>query len=181
MVDQLLQLADDPNLEVPIGRDGVKAFTLVRSSCCLSHSTCFFFYLKLCLWLTKHTLLPAGSHRRRHGHVEWAMSELLRNPDVLAKATAELDSVVGRGRLVTEADVPSLPYLDAVVKEVMRLHPAAPLLVPRLSREATTTVDGYDIPAGTRVFVNVWAIGRDPATWAASAEFRPERFFGSVA
>ncbi|TVU41530.1 hypothetical protein EJB05_15058, partial [Eragrostis curvula] len=153
MVDQLMQLADDPDLEVPIGRDGVKAFIL--------------------------DLIAAGTDTSA-ATVEWAMSELLRNPDVLAKATAELDRVVGRGRLVTEADITSLPYLDAVVKEVMRLHPVAPLLIPRLSREATTTVaGGYDIPAGTLVFVNAWAIGRDPAAWAAPAEFRPERFVGS--
>jgi cytochrome P450 len=109
--------------------------------------------------------------------VEWAMSELLRKPDVLAKATEELDRVVGGDRLVTEGDMPSLPYLDAVVKETMRLHPVVPLLIPRVSRE-DTSVAGYDIPKGTRVLVNVWAIGRDPAVWkdAAADEFRPERF-----
>jgi len=97
----------------------------------------------------------------------------------MAKATGELDRVVGGGRLVTEEDIPRLPYLDAVVKEALRVHPVAPLLAPRLSRE-DTSVGGYDIPAGTRVFVNVWAIARDPALWGdASEEFRPERFVGS--
>jgi typhasterol/6-deoxotyphasterol 2alpha-hydroxylase len=110
--------------------------------------------------------------------VEWAMSELLRNPEVLAKATEELDRVVGRNRLVAEGDIPSLPYLDAVVKETLRLHPVAPLLTPRLCRE-DVSVGGYDIPAGARVFVNAWAIGRDPAVWEAPLEFRPERFAGS--
>jgi cytochrome P450 len=95
---------------------------------------------------------------------EWALSELLRNPEAMAKATA---------------DIPRLPYLEAVVKETLRVHPVAPLLAPRLSRE-DTSVGGYDIPAGTRVFVNVWAIARDPALWGdASEEFRPERFVGS--
>ena len=111
--------------------------------------------------------------------IEWAMSELLRKPEVLAKATEELDSVIGHGRLVTEQDIPNLPYLEAIVKETMRLHPVTPLLAPRLSREDAST-GSYDIPAGTLVFVNVWAIGRDPAVWGCDAEeFRPERFVGS--
>ncbi|RCV44716.1 hypothetical protein SETIT_9G396800v2 [Setaria italica] len=111
--------------------------------------------------------------------IEWAMSELLRNPDALAKATEELDRVIGRERLVTEGDIPNLPYMEAVVKEAMRLHPVTPLLAPRLSRE-DASMGGYDVPAGTLVFVNVWAIGRDPAVWGdAPSEFRPERFVGS--
>ena len=110
--------------------------------------------------------------------VEWALSELLKKPEVLAKATEELDRVVGRGRWVTEKDMPNLPYVDAIVKETMRLHPVAPMLVPRLSRE-DTSINGYDIPAGTRVLVMVWSIGRDPELWEAPEEFMPERFLGS--
>jgi cytochrome P450 len=152
MVDQLLQLADDPSLDVPIDRDGVKASILE---------------------------LITGGTDTSSVTVEWAMSELLRKPEVLAKATEELDRVVGRDRLVAEGDIPSLPYLDAVVKETMRLHPVVPLLIPRVSRE-DTSVAGYGIPRGTRVLVNVWAIGRDPAVWGdAAEEFRPERFVGS--
>ncbi|KAG2540580.1 hypothetical protein PVAP13_9NG574156 [Panicum virgatum] len=93
------------------------------------------------------------------------MSELLRGgPDALVKATEELDRVVGRERLVTEGDIPNLPYIEAIVKETTRLHPVTPLLSPRISRE-DASVDSYDIPAGTLVFANVWAIGRDPAVW----------------
>ncbi|KAL6880598.1 hypothetical protein ACP4OV_012163 [Aristida adscensionis] len=154
MVDQLLQLADDPNLEVPIERNGVKAFTLD---------------------------LIAGGTDTSSVTVEWAMSELLRNPEALAKATKELDRVVGRDRLVTEGDIPSLPYLEAIVKETMRLHPVAPLLTPRVCREDTTVPGGYHIPAGTRVFINAWAIGRDPVAWEAPAAFRPDRFTGAGA
>jgi len=108
------------------------------------------------------------------------MSELLRGrPDALVKATEELDRVVGRERLVTEGDIPNLPYIEAIVKETTRLHPVTPLLSPRISRE-DASVDSYDIRAGTLVFVNVWAIGRDPAVWGDDAdEFRPERFVGS--
>ncbi|CAO2034693.1 unnamed protein product [Urochloa humidicola] len=110
--------------------------------------------------------------------VDWAMSELLRKPTVLATATEELDRVVGRGRWVAEEDLPRLPFLQAIVKETMRLHPVSPLLSPRVARE-DASIAGYDIPRGTLVHVNVWAIGRDPAVWDAPDEFVPERFIGS--
>nr|QGN65414.1 cytochrome P450 [Oryza sativa f. spontanea] len=151
MVDVLLQFADNPNLEVKLKREGVKAFTQD---------------------------LIAGGTESSAVTVEWALSELLKKPEVFAKANEELDRVVGRGRWVTEKDVPSLTYVDAIVKETMRLHPVAPMLVPRLSRE-DTSVDGYDIPAGTRVLVSVWTIGRDPKLWDAPEEFMPERFIGN--
>jgi cytochrome P450 len=122
--------------------------------------------------------LIAGGTESSAVTVEWALSELLKKPEVFAKATEELDRVVGRGRWVTEKDIPSLPYMDAIVKETMRLHPVAPMLVPRLSRE-DTSIGGYDIPAGTRVLVSVWTIGRDPELWDAPEEFMPERFLGS--
>ena len=134
--------------------------------------------------LTTHPLewhvqdLIAGGTESSAVTVEWSISELLKKPEVIVKATEELDRVIGRGRWVTEKDMPSLPYVDAIVKETMRLHPVAPMLVPRLSRE-DTTVAGYDIPAGTRVLVSVWSIGRDPALWDAPEEFMPERFLGS--
>ncbi|KAF8650516.1 hypothetical protein HU200_063888 [Digitaria exilis] len=111
--------------------------------------------------------------------IEWAMSELLRHPDAMASATDELDRVVGPYRWVTEGDLPNLPYVDAVVKETLRLHPVGPLLVPHHAREDTVVVAGgnYDVPAGARVLVNAWAIARDPASWPdAPGEFRPERF-----
>ncbi|RLN34399.1 flavonoid 3-monooxygenase [Panicum miliaceum] len=151
MVDVLLQIADDPALEVELNRESVKAFTQD---------------------------LIAGGTESSAVTVEWAISELLKKPEVVAKATEELDRVIGRGRWVTEKDIPQLPYVDAIVKETMRLHPVAPLLVPRLARE-DATVAGYDIPAGTRVLVSVWSIGRDPALWDAPEEFMPERFLGS--
>uniref|UniRef100_A0ACD5WLB8 Uncharacterized protein n=1 Tax=Avena sativa TaxID=4498 RepID=A0ACD5WLB8_AVESA len=151
MVDVLLQLASDPGLEVKLTREGVKAFTLD---------------------------LIAGGTETSSVTLEWALSELLKKPEVLAKATEELDRVIGRGRWVTEKDIASLPYTQGIVKETMRLHPVAPMLVPRLSRE-DTSVGGYDIPAGTRVLVSVWSIGRDPELWDEPDEFMPERFLGS--
>ncbi|KAF8728742.1 hypothetical protein HU200_018020 [Digitaria exilis] len=150
MVDVLLELADDPNLEVPIERYGVKGFTLD---------------------------FIGGGTDTSAVTVEWAMSELLRNPEVLAKANEEMDRVISRECLVEEEDITRLPYLEAVVKETMRLHPVGPLLTPRLCRE-DVSLGGYDIPAGTRVLINVWTISRDPAVWDAPMEFRPERFVG---
>jgi cytochrome P450 len=122
--------------------------------------------------------LVAGGTESAAVIVEWAISELLKNPEVFTKATEELDGVIGRGRWVTEKDITHLPYIDAIVKETMRLHMVVPLLSPRLSRE-DTSVGGYDIPAGTRVLVNAWTISRDPSLWDSPEEFRPERFVGS--
>ncbi|KAF7843773.1 cytochrome P450 71A1-like [Senna tora] len=93
----------------------------------------------------------------------------------LKKATEELDRVIGRHRWVKEEDIAKLPYMEAIVKETMRLHPLAPLITPRLARY-DCNVGGYDIPKGTIVLVNVWAIGRDPSIWDNPNEFFPERF-----
>ncbi|KAL2622759.1 hypothetical protein R1flu_002964 [Riccia fluitans] len=108
---------------------------------------------------------------------EWALSELLRNPRILQKAQAEMDSVVGRERFVEEADLPHLPELNAICKETFRLHPAAPL-ISRVSAEYCE-VHGYRIPAKTRLFVNIYAIQRDPEVYDRPTEFYPERFVGS--
>ncbi|KAK1692116.1 hypothetical protein QYE76_008813 [Lolium multiflorum] len=110
--------------------------------------------------------------------VEWAMSELMKNPRILHKAQAEVrEAFKGQGRL-SEEDIVKvrLDYLHLVIKETLRLHPPAALLLPR-ECGATCRVMGYDVPKGTKVFVNVWAIGRDDRYWGADAEaFRPERF-----
>ncbi|GLT67969.1 hypothetical protein SLA2020_402390 [Shorea laevis] len=107
--------------------------------------------------------------------VEWAMAELIKNPRVQHKAQEELDRVIGFERVMTEADVTSLPYLQCVVKESLRLHPPTPLMLPHRAN-ADVKIGGYDIPKGSSVHVNVWALGRDPAVWKNPLEFRPERF-----
>jgi flavonoid 3'-monooxygenase len=134
--------------------------------------------------LTEHTLdtcylfqnlFTAGTDTTS-STVEWALAELLRRPEVLAQAQREIDAVVGKERLVTESDLPHLTFLAAVVKETFRLHPSTPLSLPRVAAE-DCEVDGYHIPRGTTLLVNVWAISRDPASWGPDAlEFRPERF-----
>nr|CAD1841591.1 unnamed protein product [Ananas comosus var. bracteatus] len=107
--------------------------------------------------------------------VEWAMSELVRNPSVMKKAQSEVREVFGARAKVTEADLKELSYLKLVVKEALRLHPPVPLLLPRECREPCRVL-GYDIPEKTRVLVNVWAMGRDPQIWDDAEEFKPERF-----
>ncbi|KAF3776672.1 Flavonoid 3'-monooxygenase [Nymphaea thermarum] len=107
--------------------------------------------------------------------VEWAIAELIRHPHIQKKVQAELDSVVGRDRLVKESDIPNLTYLQAVVKETFRLHPSTPLSLPRIASESCQ-VAGYHIPKDTRLLVNVWAISRDPSIWTDPLEFQPERF-----
>ncbi|EER95892.2 flavonoid 3'-monooxygenase [Sorghum bicolor] len=161
LVDVLLERADaeegtqtQESAEARLPRDGVKAF--IQD-------------------------IIAGGTESSAVTIEWAMSELLRHPEAMAAATAELDRVVGSGRWVEERDLPELPYIDAVVKETLRLHPVGPLLVPHHARE-DTVVAGYDVPAGARVLVNAWAIARDPASWPDAPEaFRPERFLGGAA
>ncbi|XP_062203791.1 flavonoid 3'-monooxygenase CYP75B3 [Phragmites australis] len=111
--------------------------------------------------------------------VEWALAELIRHPDVLKKAQQELDAVVGRDRLVSETDLPRLTYLTAVIKETFRLHPSTPLSLPRVAGEECE-VNGFRIPRGTTLLVNVWAIARDPAAWPEPLEFRPARFLPGV-
>ncbi|KAL0415985.1 UNVERIFIED_CONTAM: Flavonoid 3'-monooxygenase [Sesamum latifolium] len=96
-------------------------------------------------------------------------------PKILAQARQELDSVVGSARHVLESDLPRLPFLQAVVKETFRLHPSTPLSLPRIADESCE-INGYFIPKGSTLLVNVWAIARDPDVWSSPLEFRPERF-----
>ncbi|KAJ7969673.1 Cytochrome P450 [Quillaja saponaria] len=112
--------------------------------------------------------------------LDWAFSELLRNPRVMKKLQQELENVVGLNKMVEQSDVEKLNYLDMVVKETYRLHPVAPFLIPHESTE-DITVNGYYIKKNTRVIVNVWAIGRDPKTWSENVEeFYPERFTDNI-
>jgi cytochrome P450 len=107
--------------------------------------------------------------------IEWAIAELVRNPGKLKRAQAELEEVVGLNRRLEESDTERLPYLRAVVKEVFRLHPAGPLLVPHRA-DSRFEIAGFVIPKHSRVLVNVWGMGRDPQIWNEPLKFVPERF-----
>lgn len=111
--------------------------------------------------------------------VEWAMTELVKNPMIMKKAQEEVRRVVGNNKSkIEDSDVSQMDYLKCVIKETLRLHPAAPLLAPH---ETTSSVKlrGYDIPDKTMVYVNAWAIQRDPEFWERPEEFLPERFESS--
>ncbi|KAJ8650058.1 hypothetical protein MRB53_003081 [Persea americana] len=110
--------------------------------------------------------------------VEWAIAEMMKKPETLKKAQEEVDAVVGKDNVVEESHLPKLHYLSAVVKEVLRLHPALPLLVPHCP-SLTCAVGDFTIPQGARVFVNVWAIHRDPSIWPNPSEFNPDRFLNA--
>ncbi|XP_068640457.1 cytochrome P450 76T24-like [Aristolochia californica] len=110
--------------------------------------------------------------------LEWAMAELLLNPEAMARARSELDEIIGEGKQVEESDVCRLPYLQAIVKETLRLHPPAPFLIPQKA-ECDVEIFGYTIPKHTKVIVNAWAIARDSEIWADPTCFKPERFLRS--
>ena len=107
--------------------------------------------------------------------IEWAMSNLLNHPSMLRKLKDEIDSQVGQERLIDEPDLSKLPYLQNIIYETLRLHPPAPVLIPHMS-SADCVVGGYDVPRGTMLLVNAWAIHRDPALWEDPLSFKPERF-----
>lgn len=110
--------------------------------------------------------------------LDWAMTELITNRKALDKAQAELRSVMGERKMVLESDLAQLNYMKEVIKKTFRLHPPAPVLVPRESLEHVV-IDGYDIPSKTKIFITAWAIGRDPGIWDDPETFKPERFLDS--
>ncbi|CAL4970952.1 unnamed protein product [Urochloa decumbens] len=148
LVDVLLRVQKEGGLEVPLTMGIIKAVIL--------------------------DLFSAGSETSATT-LQWAMAELMRNPDVMKKAQAELRGTLNGKPRITEDDLAQMKYLKLIIKETMRLHPAAPLLLPREARESCKIL-GYDVLKGTTVFVNAWAIGRDPRYWDDPEEFKPERF-----
>ncbi|KAF6153767.1 hypothetical protein GIB67_001000, partial [Kingdonia uniflora] len=147
LVDVLLRVQEDGNLDVPITTDNIKAVIL--------------------------DILLAGSDTSSTV-VEWAMSELMRNPREMEMVQTEVRQVFNGKLHVCETEIHKLKYLKLVIKETLRLHPPAPLL-PRECREKCE-IDGYDIPKKTQVIMNTWAIGRDPEHWRNAETFEPERF-----
>ncbi|XP_057447525.1 cytochrome P450 82A4-like [Lotus japonicus] len=105
----------------------------------------------------------------------WAICLLLRNPVMLKKAKEEVNIQIGKEKCITESDISKLVYLQAIVKETLRLYPAAPLSGPHEFSESCT-LGGYHIKKGTRLITNLWKINTDPSVWSDPLEFKPERF-----
>ncbi|KAK9734894.1 hypothetical protein RND81_04G169900 [Saponaria officinalis] len=107
--------------------------------------------------------------------IEWGIAELVNHPEIQKKLREELDTVLGKGHQLTEPDTHKLPYLQAVIKETLRLRMAIPLLVPHMNLH-DAKLSGYDIPAESKILVNAWWLANNPAHWKNPEEFRPERF-----
>ncbi|GKV33740.1 hypothetical protein SLEP1_g42204 [Rubroshorea leprosula] len=107
--------------------------------------------------------------------VEWAMTKMLQHPTKMRRVREEIEEVVGDQKIVEESHLPKLLYLDAVIKETLRLHPTVPFLVPR-NPSRDCCIAGYTIPQGSRIMINAWKIQRDPEVWKNPSEFEPERF-----
>ncbi|CAN1252590.1 Premnaspirodiene oxygenase [Linum perenne] len=110
--------------------------------------------------------------------IEWTMSEMVKNPRVLLLAQQEVRRVFSNKGKVDEEGLEELTYLNAIIKENLRMHPAGPLALPRETQEAIIA-NGFEVPQKARVLVNVWAIGRDPRYWIDPDVFCPERFLDS--
>ncbi|CAI9094656.1 OLC1v1030433C1 [Oldenlandia corymbosa var. corymbosa] len=152
LIDVLLRIKDSNDLQLPITNNNIKAVMLD---------------------------VFTGGTETSSSTVEWAMAELISHPEVMAKLQNEIRTALREKETAEEADIQELGYLKSVVKETLRLHPPVPLLVPRESRQQTE-IDGYIIPVKTLVFVNAWAIGRDPESWDDPESFKPERFENSA-
>lgn len=104
------------------------------------------------------------------------MTELLHNPEIMAKARSELMEITGKNnRIIEESDISKLPYLNAVIKETCRLHPVVPFLVPHKALWIVE-IQGLIVPKDAHILCNVWAIGQDPSLWSEPQVFMPERF-----
>ncbi|TKY53937.1 steroid 17alpha-monooxygenase or 17alpha-hydroxyprogesterone aldolase [Spatholobus suberectus] len=148
LVDILLRVQQSGSLEIPVTIDNIKAV----------------------IW----DIFGAGTDTSATV-LEWAMSELLKNPRVMKKAQSEIREALGGKETIRESDVYELSYLKSVIKETMRLHPPVPLLLPRECR-APCKIGGYEIPIKTKVIIHAWALGRDPKHWYEAEKFIPERF-----
>ncbi|KAL5704083.1 hypothetical protein ACHQM5_022556 [Ranunculus cassubicifolius] len=147
-VDVLLRIQEGGELVFPLTTDMIKAITF--------------------------DMFAAGTDTSSTA-LEWTFSELLRNPRVMEKAQAEVRQIFKGKKKISQEDVNKLKYLELVIKESLRLHPPFALLLPRECGESCV-MEGYEIPKGSKVLVNLWAMGRDPEQWRDPERFVPERF-----
>jgi cytochrome P450 len=177
-VDVMLSFMGSQESEYLIERSNIKAIILVIIHTINLHACIVSNKVVILLTIIFLQDMLAGSTDTSATVIEWALSELMKNPQVMKKVQKELEDVVGLERMVDESDLDSLEYLDMVLKETLRLHPVAPLLLPHEAIE-DCTINGFHIPHKSRVMINVWAIGRDPSAWNDAEKFFQERFVGS--
>lgn len=152
VIDVLLKIQREGNLQFPFTMDNVKAV--------------LFEFL-------------AGGSEAPITTLQWAMAELMQNPSVMARAQAEVRGAFMGQMKVTEEGLGDLTYLQCIIKETLRLHTPGPLLLPRECQEQCTIL-GYDVPKGSVVLINAWAISRDPQYWDEPESFVPDRFMDSA-
>ncbi|XP_023750119.1 cytochrome P450 76T24 [Lactuca sativa] len=108
--------------------------------------------------------------------LEWAMAELIHNPEKMKTARAEIIRLMQNNNgNIQEMHISQLPYLQAVIKEILRLHPPAPVLLPHQAIQ-DVEVKGFIVPKNALILCNIWAMGRDPNIWYDPERFMPERF-----
>lgn len=147
LLDSLLDNYEEQAAEVKLTRNNIKGFLL--------------------------EILMAGSAAMSVAF-KWTLAEIINHPSVLKKLREEIIGVVGLRKLILYSDIPKLPYLQAVVKESLRLHPPTPLILRKCIQDCQ--IGGYDVIPDSRIIINVYAIMRDPGTWKFPTEFIPERF-----
>lgn len=108
--------------------------------------------------------------------LEWILARMVLHPEIQLKAQAEIENIVGSSRVVSDSDIPNLPYLQAIVKECLRVHPPGPLLSWARLAIHDVHVGDHFVPAGTTAMVNMWAITHDEKVWSEPEMFKPERF-----
>ncbi|KAG0453590.1 hypothetical protein HPP92_024894 [Vanilla planifolia] len=148
-VDTLLELQKDPtSSKLALAREHIKAILLIMIGAGID---------------TSFVIL------------DWTMTELMCKPNIMRKVQEEIREIVKGEELVKEEHLSKTQYLKAIIKEVLRLHPPAPLLLPRESM-LDCQIHNYEIPKNTRIIINAWAISRDSENWEFPEEFKPERF-----
>ncbi|KAL1213876.1 Cytochrome [Cardamine amara subsp. amara] len=150
MMDVLLEAYGDENAEYKITRSHIKSLFV--------------------------DLFVAGTDTSMHT-IQWILAEIINSPKILERLRKEIDSVVEKTRLIQETDLLNLPYLQAVVKEGLRLHPPVPLVLRTFQEECK--IGGFYVPENTALVVNGYAVMRDPDIWEDPDEFKPERFIAS--
>lgn len=108
--------------------------------------------------------------------LEWILARMVLHPEIQLKAQAEIENIVGSSRVVSDSDIPNLPYLQAIVKECLRVHPPGPLLSWARLAIHDVHVGDHFVPAGTTAMVNMWAITHDEKVWSDPEMFKPQRF-----